>query len=252
MTKITKNLCKFITLMLFNCIVTISGNSSAKAQSAVEIYEKSRAAYAALKSYSDVGVVFTEYKTPDAPMMTEQHVFTTFYRAPRQFFFEFKEDPTAGGEQFVIWCNGGDFQTFWSATRVHEKYERGRGGFAFALAAEPTRYSALLIAPLLFPNSGLYGAVSNLKELRLVGTEIVNGRNCHKIIAEKRDTGRGEETRKTTVWFDVETSLVLKIFEDTPPGLGEGAVSRTTITIEPKANPKIDDSRFNFNPSSSR
>lgn len=230
-------------LFLFCGVLQISSQGATGA----EVYEKSRAAYAALKSYSDTGTVTTEYKDAGEAIV-EKHSFKTFYRAPRQFFFEFKEDPNAGGEQFVIWSDGGDFQTWWSETRVHEKYEKGRGATAFALASLPTKESALQIAPLLFAQSELHGSISHLDQPRLAGTESINGRNCYKLIADKRETGRGEETRSVTVWIDAETYLVRKVFEDTPPDSGAGIISRVTTTFEPQVNPKIDETRFAFTP----
>jgi hypothetical protein len=48
------------------------------------------------------------------------------------------------------------------------------------------------------------------------------------------------------VWIDVETSLVRKIFEDTPKGAGGGIASSITTTFEPQANPTLEDGRFRF------
>ncbi len=237
---------KFFIVMSLVLAVAIQAHAQT-GSSAKNIYERTLATYAALKTYSDTGTVATEYRDA-GEAIKEQHTFKTFYRAPREFFFEFKEDQTAGGEQFVIWCNGGDFQTWWSETRVHEKYEKGRGSTAFALAALPTKESALQIAPLIFSQSELHGAISNLKEPRLAGTENINGRNCYKLVAETRETGLGEDARKTTVWIDAENYLVRKVFEDTPQGTGAGIISRVTTTFEPKANPTIEASRFAFSP----
>jgi hypothetical protein len=213
------------------------------------LLERSRAAYAALRSYADTGVVITEEQLPGAPAVVERHTFTTYYRAPRQFFFDFNKDPKAGGERFVIWCAGEEFNTWWSTTGVHEKYERGRGELAFATGSLPTKGAALQIPPLLFSQAGLQGPLMSFKEPRLAGTEEVGGRRCYKVIAEMSlsyGTGYVGEERATTVWIDAETLLVRKVFQDTPRGGMAGAVSRVTTTFEPQADPDLDDARFRF------
>jgi hypothetical protein len=216
---------------------------------ASELLERSRATYVALRSYADTGIVTTEDQLPSAPAIVEHHKFTTYYRAPRQFFFDFNEDPKAGGERFVIWCAGENFNTWWSTTGVHEKYERGRGEVAFGTGSLPTKGSALQIPPLFFSQAGLQGPLVNLNEPRLAGTEEVGGRRCHKITAEIRlayGTGNVGEERAVTIWIDVETLLVRKFFQDTPRGGMAGAVSHVTTTFEPRADPALDDDRFHF------
>jgi outer membrane lipoprotein-sorting protein len=214
------------------------------------ILERSRATYAALQSYSDTGTITTEDILPGAPAIVEHHTFATAYRAPRQYYFDFKKDPEAGDERFVIWCERDDFNTWWSATGVHEKYEKGRGEFAFATASEPTKGSAMLISPLLFSKANLQGPLLNLKDEKDVGTEDVGGRSCHKITARMvltySDSGQTAEERSVIVWIDAETLLVRKVFEDTPRGSMEGSASRITTIFDPQANPNLDDARFRF------
>jgi hypothetical protein len=216
---------------------------------ASDLLERSRAAYAALRSYADTGVVTTEDQLPGSPAVIERHTFMTYYRAPRQFFFDCTEDEKAGGERFVIWCDGGDFNTWWSTTGVHEKYERGRGEVAFATGSLPTKGSALQIPPLLFSQAGLQGPLVSLNEPRLAGTEGVGGRRWHEITAVMRlayGTGNVGEERAVTIWIDAETLLVRKVFQDTPSGGMAGAVSRVTTTFEPRADPDLDDASFRF------
>jgi hypothetical protein len=206
-----------------------------------DLIERSRAAYAALRSYADTGVVTAEDRLPGSPAVVEHHTFATYYRAPRQFLFDFTEDEKAGGERFVIWCDGGDFNTWWSTTGVHEKYERGRGGVAFAVGSLPTKGSALLIPPLLFSQAGLQGPLVSLQEPRLAGTEEVGGRRSYKITADMRlayGTGNVGEERAVTIWIDAETLLVRKVFQDTPRGGMAGAVSRLTTTFAGRPRPR--------------
>jgi hypothetical protein len=211
-----------------------------------DLLERSLAAYAALGAYSDTGTVTTEYRSPGAPALIETHTFATCYRAPRRFLFDFMKK---GGERFVIWCDGGDFQTWWSATRVHDTYEKGRGTLAFALAATPTKGSALQIAPLLFTQAGLKGPILNFEGLRSDGTETVGSHRCYKLRGEVSlayATGAVTGKRAATIWIDAETLLVRKMFEDTPAGTGGGVESRVTTTFEPRGNPDLDDGHFQF------
>ena len=210
---------------------------------AEDILERSRAKYASLKSYSDSGTVLTQYHST-----VEQHAFTTYYRAPRYFFLEFRKNPKESKERYVIWCpDGEDFQDWWSTTGNTSHH--GRNPSVFALASYPTKGSALQIPPLLFPRAAMRGPISDLSKYRVAGTEDVNGRPCYKLVGELAlayKTGAVTDAHPTMVWIDVETLLVLKVFEDAST---TGSLSTTTTTFEPQANPDLDDSRFRFTPS---
>jgi len=216
-----------------------------------DLLELSRAKYAALKTYSDTGTVKTELVLAGNtdPPTVETHTFTTFYRAPRQYFFEFKKDPNVGDERFVIWADNEDFNTWWSATKVHDTYPKGQGTEAFALGAFPTKNSDMQLAPLLFAQAGMHGPLTDLKILRSDDDEQVNGHRCHKIVGEvglAYGTGTVTNIRPTTIWVDAESMLIRKVLEDTPKG--EPGVDRVTTTFDPQADAKIDDAHFRFSP----
>lgn len=225
---------------------------AADAQPGAEtLLAQSRANYAALKSYADIGTVFTEYKGVDGPLIAERHTFTTRYRPPRQFLLDFKEDAQAGGDRFVIWSDGGDFNTWWLTTGVHERYPQGQGAYAFAQAVLPTKGSSAQTPPLLFSGAGLHGPLADLARPKLAGMEELAGKRCHKLIGEvglAYGTGTVTNVRPTTIWIDVETLLVRKIVEDNAAGSPAGDVDRITTTFEPLANPKLDDAQFRFVP----
>ncbi len=102
---------------------------------AAALLERVRAHYAALHSYADSGTLVTEIQLSCGPAVVERHTFTTRYRAPRQFWFDWNEDPAAGGDRFVVWGDGGDLNTWWLTTGAHDVYPPGRGAIAFALAS---------------------------------------------------------------------------------------------------------------------
>ena len=59
-------------------------------------------------------------------------------------------------------------------------------------------------------------------------------------------TGHVTNVRKSAVWIDTQTLLVRKMFNDTPRGSGTGTILRSTVLIEPVANPALDDGKFKF------
>ena len=224
-------------------------NSIRRPRPAVPMYfdylDQSRAKYAAMKTYSDTGTVTVEYGTPgvSGPPSADHYSFSTLYRAPRQFLFDFRADPASGDGRLVIWSDGAEFNTWWSETKTHEVYPLGQGATAFAVTAYPTKNAAMMIAPLLFSQAGLHGSITDLKLLRTDPVETVNGHRCYKLVGE---VALAYGTGATTIWIDVETMLVRKILEDTPKDAA--AVDRITTTFEPMAEPKIDDSKFKFAP----
>jgi outer membrane lipoprotein-sorting protein len=226
------------------------------AQSDSDVLARTRAAYKALKAYSDTGTVDVEFGPAAAPLR-ERHTFRTLYRAPRHFYFEFNEDQRAGGERFVVWSDADAFHTWWSTTGLENSYPKGQGAAAFALGAVPTKNALLQMAPLLFQEAGLTGTLTEFTEAAVAGTEDGGGRASQKLTGIARSvypaTGHVTNVRQTTVWIDAATGLVRKVFEDTPRGTPAGTVGRTTTTFEPVANPALDDTRFRFTaPSSSR
>lgn len=209
-----------------------------------DLLERSRAAYAALRSYADTGTVTVETRLPGGPLTVERHTFSTRFRAPRNFYLEFTKDPNAGRERLVIWCDGGDFQSWWSATGVHEVYSGGRGVNAFTTAVFPTHGTAYRIPPVLFPRAEMHGPLVDLKDVRVEGMEDAGGRRSHKI-AGVMQAHFGAALR-VTVWIDAETLLVRKMVEETQTGSSSGDVDRVTTTFDPIVNPNLDDSRFRF------
>ena len=203
-----------------------------------------RQRYLDLKSYADTGTVLVEQQWEGAPVTKEGGRFTTFFRAPRNFFFEFVEDEASGNNHLVIWCDGGDFQSWWNATGQHEVYDGGRGALAFLLAISPTLGSSNVVPGLIFAKAELGGAVAGLRDARDAGEEEVDGKRFAKIQADILVAGGVVREFPTTLWIDPETKLLHKLLEDTPPDFG-GLNRRTTI-LKPEADIDIDDARFTF------
>lgn len=202
-----------------------------------------RERYAALQSYADTGTVTVEQQWPGAPVVTETGSFTTFFRAPRNFYFDFVESAGTGDGRLVIWCDGGDFQSWWSDTGVHDVYDGGRGALAFLLGLEPTMGTSNVIPTLLFPQADLGGSVGGLIEVREEGEEALEGKPRLKLAADIVVAGSVNRERPTTVWIDPQTQLIVKVLEDSAPD--EGLNRRTTLIV-PQADIDIPDERFTF------
>lgn len=219
------------------------------ASEGARLLEESRAKYAALRSYSDSVTVVTENRFAGSPPVVERHRIQTRYRAPRLYFFQFDEDPKAGAERLVIWCDGGDFNSWWSTTRVHDVYSEGRGAAAFALSSPTTRGATLLLPTWIFPQAKMTGPLTSLVNVRLEGTDTVVGRKAYRIAADSDTSysnGRGAQSRPITIWLDAETLLVLKIILDTPRGSASGALVRETFELVPSVNPQMENAAFRF------
>lgn len=215
---------------------------------ATAIYAKAKAAYAQLRSYSDTGTLVTDYHA-QGPAIVEHYAFATAFRPPRQFIFDSQK--ASNGERFVIWADGGDFNTFWSATNVTDDYPQGQGDTAFAVSSAPTQEATVTIAPLLFPQAELQGPLANFGDLSAEGFEAVDGHRCYKIggtIAIAYGTGTVTGARPATVWIDAGSLLVRKLFEDTAAGTATGVTDQTTMAFDPVANPELDANRFQFTP----
>jgi outer membrane lipoprotein-sorting protein len=231
-------------LLTFAYAAFLASLASTSPSASDDVFARSRTMYASLKSYADTGTIVSEYGSAASPSV-ERHAFKTYYRAPRHYYFEFNEDKKAGADRSVIWSDDDAFYTWWSVTGVETAYPRGRG--ASALVSSPY---ARMIAPLLFSRAGLQGSLTEVSATSDAGIEQVGGRRCHKRTGVAQSvygaTGHVTNVRRITIWIDVDTLLVRKIFEDTPRGTPAGTALRYTITFEPQANPALDDSRFRF------
>jgi hypothetical protein len=234
-----------IALMLMLSIFALDGQPPVEAQ---DLFARSRAAYAALKSYSDTGTVLIEAGLAANPSR-ETHTFHTHFRAPRHYDFEFNEARTSGGRRFVMWSDDEAFHNWWSHSEVESVFPKGRGAMAFPPIGAGTAGSSALISPLLFQGAGLVGTLTTLGEITGAGEETVSGRKCHRIMGIAKwvyPTGYETGVRRVTVWIDAESMLIRKVMEDTPKGSHPRAIGRLTTTLEPVANPVLDDSKFRF------
>ncbi len=212
----------------------------------------SQARYAALKSYTDTGSTMYVYQTPGAPGILETSRFRTAFAPPRRYLFDFTHE--SNGERIAVWANGAEFHSWWSATKTTTDYPQGQGASAFANASYPTQGVILQIAPLLFPSAGLQGSLSGLKDLKDAGIERISGHPCYRIegrVELAYGTGAVSGAHPATLWIDVESLLVRKLYEDTSDDTGGGTTQTLTTTFEPRADPPLEPTTIDFRPPSS-
>ena len=205
-----------------------------------------RERYASLETYSDVGSVLVEQQGASGPLTTESGTFKTLYRAPRFFFFDYVEDPASGDDRFVIWCDGGDFQSWWAATGQHMVYSNGRGATAFFNGDYPTLGTSMAVPGLIFARAQLGGSIAGLTDIHLADAEEAGGRRFARISADTLVAGSVVRPHPTTLLIDPDTLLLHKLVEDGPPGTV--GLDRRTTTFEPQANGDVDDGGFKFMP----
>ena len=221
-----------------------------------DVLARSIALYPTLKSYADTGTVVIE-----GPGTVDRSKFKTYFRqgGSLDFFFEYQgvAREGAGGSldmsfhRMVLWMLDGELQTFNQQQRMHETIPRESGRQVAAIhgASAATAGTSILIPSLIFSQAKLPGVIFQIQQPTDAGFETLNGRRCHKIIGmagQYYPSGQMTNVRQVTVWIDAESLLVRKVFEDTPKGYAIGSYLRTTVTIEPRANSKLDDSKFQF------
>jgi outer membrane lipoprotein-sorting protein len=229
------------------CALVATGQvpqAPAKPSPAADLWERARAAFGALKTYSDTGTLLSEFGASSQ----ERHSFeTAFSREPRRFLFDFKKQ---GGDRYVIWGDPDAFHTWWKSTSVQQDYPNPNNAGALTLAGPITVGAASKIPTLLYAKAQLPGDFANVKDLSIAGTEAIDGQPCQRVTGTAYDvygaTGNRVNERALTVWFDSASLLIRKVVEEWKPLPGQ--VNRRTTTIQPIANPTLDDSRFRFVP----
>jgi hypothetical protein len=218
------------------------------------------AAYAALTSYADSG---TATRETDG-QLDVGHFRTYLRRPPLSFYFEWgrrvlistkrqADSLSMPGKRQVFWLLNGDLQIYLKdgSSAQHKTYPGGTSNQPAALASAKagTMETITLIPSMLFRKANLVGALQEIAEISLAGTEQVGGHSCHKLVGVAQSvypSGAVTNVRPITVWIDTQTLLIRKVFTDTPKGWDLNSVSRFTYTIDPVPNPKLDDAKFQF------
>jgi outer membrane lipoprotein-sorting protein len=214
-----------------------------------ETLDRSRKAYAALRSYADSGTVVVESASKGVEPTTSRYTFKTFYRAPVHFYFEFNREEVPGADHYVAWGDAKGFH-MWSATMGLDNYAPGFATTALSFGGPLTLNTALKVVPLVYRTEGLWNTLIEFATPKDTRSEDVDGRPCLKVEGLARwlylRPTRVVNARQATVWIDADTMLVRKVFEDTPKEHLTGDVRHMTTTFTPQVNPALDDSKFGF------
>jgi hypothetical protein len=243
-----------LALVLWLATSGFAPSSPAAVLTADDLLARSRAAYAALKSYAESGTV-----VEDVGSFSNHSKFKTRFRKPADFYFEYTSiesvsfDSTKAplGNHLVFWKLGPDLQTWSEEARTHDTFPQGQADQVGPIraAAAGTSGMSVLIPSLLFPEAGFIGTLQDIGELSLARTDDVGGHPCRKLVGIARSvypSGQVTNVRPVALWLDAQTLLVRKIFTDTPKGYPIGGIARFTITLDPQANPPLDDTKFQF------
>ena len=247
------NRTRAIGLALACALVGISAGD-ANLNSANAILERSMAAYQKLQTYSDSGTVTLVYDNNTTYGVWRTH----FQRKPNSFFFKFRElkvvhtsyGTTPLNRELIWWLSNGKLETWNPQHKEHQVYIAGQHNQITPLRAELQTHGAITLIPTMFySKAGLFGVLQEIVKLAEAGTEVVNGRNCHKLTGFAQSSypsGKTFNTRPVTIWIDTETMMIRKVFQDTPKGRGVGSVVRYTYTVFPEANPPLTPKHFQY------
>ena len=236
----TRSMTVWVSIFLLAALLVV--HAGAHAQSAGDILQKTRDAYAQMKSYADTGVVIHEYGVSSQ----DKHTFSTaFNRSPRHFLLDFHK---VLGDRYVIWGDPDAFHTWWKATGQQTDYPNPNNASAISLCGQ-CQGTAQKIPTLLYWKA-FGAAMLDIADPVLDGTEEIGGRRCHRLTGRKSDvygaTGREVNIRKVTVWIDTESFLIRKMVEESKPLPGQRA--RDITIYEPRANPTLQVASFKFTP----
>ena len=218
---------------------------------------KAIAYYATLTSYADSGTIVQE-----APGIVDTAKTTLYFRrSTRDLYIELhavnsvttatKYSIDMSANRHVIWMFQGEMATYDFRSRNHQRVNADAGGQVRALQAgsHATQGISVLIPSLLYSQARLPGTISQMEEAIVAGIEEIDKRRCHKVVgvaAEYYPSGQRTNIRPVTIWIDIDTHLIRKVFEDTPANYPAGSYQRKTITLQPQANPAMDDAKFQF------
>jgi outer membrane lipoprotein-sorting protein len=211
------------------------------------------ARYATLASYADTGTVAEEI----AGMVHETTLRTYFRRPTRDLYFDYQPQRTRytklnghttdlSGHRLVVWMFKGRMETYSFYFKQHKVVDGDSQAGTLKETVAGTSGVSALIPSLLYPKAQLPATLAQIEPAIDAGFEDLGGRRCHKVTGEAAEyypSGRRTHVRHVTVWIDADSTLVRRVREDKVTG---GGSHRITVTLEPLANPSIDDAKFAF------
>ncbi len=205
-----------------------------------EILTQFRNAYAQARSYQDEGAVTIQNFTRKQLQRTKKLQFSTRFERGGSFRLAYAPaTPTTPGECSVIWSDG-THSRFWASQRAITDSSRTLAQ-SLLLAGAGSGSVSRRIPALVFPDEKKgVGWVNELRSLRLLGSETINGHACYHLSALG-----GQRTLPTQVqlWLDITTGLLIRLEERSAIAEFEAV---TTLDYEPRLNPELSPSALAF------
>ncbi len=205
---------------------------------AEEVIARMVRTYADARSYRDEGEVTLVFVNASG-RQTQKKPFATMFVRPKLYRFEFTERGTfEEPKRYVIWSDAAPdrAKTWWT---IQPNIKEDSLAMAVGAAAGVSSLSSLTIPRLLMPRAIQGHSPADLKGLKLVGIEIVDGVPCDKV------EGTNLRGDVDTVWIDKASSLVRKVSGTSKiPG---ASVEQTTV-YRPQVDVEIAAKEFAFEP----
>lgn len=167
-----------------------------------DILRRTAAAYAAVNTYRDEGVVSTTFFGPRK--RTERRPFSTRFDRSHGFMFEFRsrrgEDDW---DQYVVWSEGGATKTWWSA--LPDRDDPESLGMALAGGTGVSRGSACRVPYLLMPE--LSSGKGKPRPATIIESTEAAAMHC---VAVERPLGLGGTEQ---IWIHSTSLLIRRVIE---------------------------------------
>nr|MBA3542749.1 PDZ domain-containing protein [Deltaproteobacteria bacterium] len=167
---------------------------------AAAIMRTMAATYLAATSYVDRGMVTTVF-IEGARRKTHTKTFATALVRPNQFRFEFREGTSP--RAYVVWSDGA--RTYAQLTQPGTIDHGPDLGLALAGATGISSGAAHTVPRLLLPEVVGGVGLTELRDVRLAGSESVDGHPCWRLTGQLRDA-------TMTLWVDQATHLLRRTF----------------------------------------
>jgi hypothetical protein len=147
-----------------------------------EIIEATRAAYASCASYRDRGNVHTDFFDPAGEItMSEDRPFSTVFRRPDRFRYEFRGETGGRPHRYIVWREGAAVRTRWDLSGQDDTPDSLALGLAGATGVSGG--SAHTVPSLLLPGEFEGDALRKFVDLQRVGETSIDGALCHHLTA---------------------------------------------------------------------
>jgi outer membrane lipoprotein-sorting protein len=204
----------------------------AQTPTARQILQRVAKTYARCTSYRDTGTVATIVS--GGANVTQQQSFSTAFVRPDRFRFEYS-NASGPKEGCVVWRKGKKVRSWWSFTSGQTYNSLG---MAVAGATGVSGGSAHTIPSLLMKSEIGGRLVTDLKNAKHVGDEMIGGSDCFRVDGTY-------VLGPMSLWVDKKLFVIRKAISQGTVG---SVTYETTTTYEPEINSVVAAKMLDFNP----